>query len=64
MMQYRIRLKFPIEPEDLTCPHCKSGVVEIFADGFLWTHECGAYGYYDDGEQLFPHAAYRVKKET
>jgi len=61
-----MRLRFPDSPTDLDspadleCPHCHGGAVTVTADGFVWTHGCGAYGYYDDGEHLFPHAQYRV----
>jgi len=60
----RKRKTFPeMSPEELECPNCKSGAVEVFADGILWSHDkCGAYGYYDDGERLFPDAQFRVKE--
>jgi len=49
---------------DLTCPHCGEGPVEVLAAQMIWTHECGAYGYYDDGAKTFPRAIYRVKGES
>lgn len=35
----------------------------MFADGFVWAHSCGVYGYYDDGANVFPNALYRLREE-
>lgn len=56
----RRRRTFPAKI-DLHCPHCGQGDVEVLGEGVLWAHECGAYGYYDDGKLLFPDAIYRVR---
>lgn len=59
-MFVRPRLTFP-ESADLLCPNCGDGDVEVFGEGVLWAHSCGAYGYYDDGTNVFPDALYRVR---